>query len=261
MIKTYEDFKVEVYKMSKIDLNSYKEKQMKRRIDSLIDKNKYSDYESYVQALKKDKAIYEEFINYLTINVSEFYRNPAQWEVFEREILQEALKHSSNITIWSAACSTGDEPYTIAMVMSKYMPLSKVKVIATDIDMQVLEKAKMGLYNEKSLAGLPLEFKTKYFNKVGSSYQISEELKRCVTFKQHNLLSDAYPSNCDIIVCRNVLIYFTEEAKEEIFKKFNKALKVGGTLFVGSTEQIIMPQRYQLTPSRTFFYRKEAEIK
>jgi chemotaxis protein methyltransferase CheR len=257
VIRSYEDFKKEILRLSGIDLNSYKERQMKRRIDALIRKNNYTEYDSYVSALKRDKELYNEFINYLTINVSEFYRNPNQWKVLESEVIPYLLQQRSSLKIWSAACSTGDEPYSLAMVLSKFLPLSKIRILATDIDRQVLEKAQLGLYNKKSLAGLPNEYASKYFKKVGESYQISDDIKRCIEFKQHNLLKDSYPLDCDLIVCRNVLIYFTEEAKSDIYKKFNHSLKMGGILFVGSTEQIILSHKYQLTPLKTFFYKKD----
>lgn len=260
MIKTYEDFKKEILSLSGIDLHSYKERQMKRRIDALIRKNNYEDYHSYVFALKTDKELYNEFINYLTINVSEFFRNPTQWEVLEKEVIPYLLKHSPSLKIWSAACSTGDEPYSLAMVLSKFLPLSKIRILATDIDKQVLEKAQMGLYNKKSIEGVPKEFLAKYFKIVGESYKISDEIKKCIDFKQHNLLKDPYPDRCDLIICRNVLIYFTEEAKSEIYTKFNRSLKTDGVLFVGSTEQIILSHKYALSPMRTFFYKKESNI-
>ncbi|MBE5949936.1 MAG: chemotaxis protein CheR, partial [Lachnospiraceae bacterium] len=148
------------------------------------------------------------------------------------------------------------EPYSLAMVLGKMVGLSNVSIIATDIDKQVLEKAKLGLYNEKSLAGLPAEYKTKYFTQIGSSYKVSDEIKRCVQFKQHDLLKDAYPADCDLIVCRNVLIYFTEEAKAEIYKRFSKSLRVGGVLFIGSTEQIIHHRDMDYETYKSFFYKK-----
>lgn len=256
----YESFKKEILKMSTINLDAYKERQMKRRIDSLIKKNNYKDYKTYVDGLKSSEKLYKEFINYLTINVSEFYRNPAQWKVLEEDVIPYLLKVSSNLKIWSAACSTGDEPYSLVMVLSKHMPLSRIRIIATDIDKQVLEKAKLGLYSAKSIEGLPKEYSTKFMTKIGDSYKINDDVKRCVEFKQHNLLKDIYPKDCDLIVCRNVLIYFTEEAKNEIYKNFNTALKNNGILFVGSTEQIIMSTKYKFAPMKTFFYKKEENL-
>ncbi|HPV01963.1 MAG TPA: protein-glutamate O-methyltransferase CheR [Clostridiales bacterium] len=256
----YEGFKREILKMSDIDLSLYKEKQMKRRIDSLIRKNGYDRYEDYVQALKLDKELYNEFINYLTINVSEFYRNPDQWEVLREQIIPMLLQGSPTLKIWSSACSTGDEPYTLAMVLTEHMPLSRIHILATDIDVEALRKAKEGVYSVKSLEKLPEKYIRDFFIKDGNTYCVREELKRCVEFRRLNLLRDPYPDGCDLIVCRNVLIYFTEEAKSQIYVKFNRALKDRGVLFIGSTELIIMSAKYKLTPIKTFFYIKDGDI-
>lgn len=258
MLGTYEAFKQSVYDMTKIDLNSYKERQMKRRIEALISKHNINSYNDYVQRLKTDKAVFEEFINYITINVSEFFRNPEQWALLEREVFPYLIERfGKNLKIWSAACSTGDEPYSLVMQLSKFLPMNQIKVLATDIDKTVMDKAKAGLYNEKSLKGLPDDFLKKHFVKINErTYQITDQVKACVEFKQHDLLRDSYPANCDLIVCRNVLIYFTDEAKNKIYQDFNKALKRDGLLFVGSTEQIIQAQQIGFQNFKSFFYKK-----
>ncbi len=257
MAMDYEGFKKSVYDLTKIDLSSYKEKQMKRRIDTLIAKNGIVGYDNYVKALQTDKEMFEGFVNYLTINVSEFYRNPEQWEILDKDVFPSLIsKYGKNLKIWSAACSTGDEPYSLVMALSKHLPLSNIKIIATDIDKQVIAKAKVGLYNEKSIANVPKDLKEKYFTKIGMSYQISSEIKNRVEFKEHNLLKDAYPSDCHLIVCRNVLIYFTEEAKQDIYKMFNKALSSRGLLFIGSTEQIMNYKELNYDRYKSFFYQK-----
>ncbi len=251
----YEYFKKEIYALTKIDLNAYKENQMKRRIDALIAKNKITGYENFVKAIKVDKTLFEAFVNYLTINVSEFYRNPEQWKVLDREVFPHLIKtFGKNLKIWSAACSTGDEPYSLVMALSKHLPLNSIKIYATDIDKQVIEKAKLGLYNAKSVAAVPEEMKKKYFTKVGASYRISDEIKARVEFKEANLLKDAYPTGCHLIVCRNVLIYFTEEAKDDVFRKFQKSLAKGGILFIGSTEQIMGYKAMGYGRMNSFFY-------
>ena len=257
MLNGYEEFKKDIFALTKIDLNAYKEKQMKRRIDTLISKNNIKTYKEYVALLKKDKDKFEQFVNFLTINVSEFYRNPEQWQFLDREVFPALVKNfGKSLKIWSAACSTGDEPYSLVMALSKHVPLNQIRIIATDIDKQVLDKARMGLYNEKSIASVPTEFKRQYFTRVGSSYQISDAIKRQVDFKEHNLLKDAYPSGCHLIVCRNVLIYFTEEAKEEIYKKVNSALVKDGILFIGSTEQIMNYKELNFKRNQSFFFQK-----
>ena len=253
----YEQFKTDVYRLTKIDLSSYKEKQMRRRIDSLVTKNKCKTYPEYVALLKSNHDVFDEFVNFLTINVSEFYRNPEQWDLMTKEFIPELIKKSGeNLKIWSAACSTGDEPYSLVMALSKHLPLNKIKIMATDLDKQVIATAKVGLYNEKSIANVPAEFKKKYFTQVGKSFQISEDIKRCVEFKEHNLLQDPYPSNYDMIVCRNVLIYFTDEAKTDVYSKFAKSLKKGGILFIGSTEQVMEYKELGYTRRYSFYYEK-----
>ncbi len=253
----YEWFKERVYEISGINLSYYKEKQMKRRIDALIKKHNIELYEDFIAAIKNDINMYNEFINYLTINVSEFYRNPDQWEILKNEIIPGLLKHNRKLKIWSAACSTGDEPYTLVMILNKFLTLGEIKILATDIDAEVLEKARRGVYCAKSVENMPEEYLSKYFDKCGALFQIKNEVKRCIEFGHHNLLADEYPQNVDLIVCRNVLIYFTEEAKAFIYKKFNESLKPYGVLFVGSTEQIILSNKYNFKSTKTFFYVKE----
>lgn len=151
MLDNYEKFKKDIFALTKIDLNAYKEKQMRRRIDTLIGKNKIDSYDTYVALIKQDKDKFEEFVNFLTINVSEFYRNPDQWKILDQEVFPKLInKFGKNLTIWSAACSTGDEPYSLVMALSRHLPLANIRIIATDIDKQVLAAAKVGLYNDKS---------------------------------------------------------------------------------------------------------------
>ena len=140
------------------------------------------------------------------------------------------------------------------------MPLHQIKILATDIDKNAIEKAKTGVYTNKSVESLPKAFLDKHFTKNGDIYTIHEDVKKCVEFKQFNLLKDQYQTGFDLVACRNVLIYFTEEAKVEIYKNFNKSLKTSGILFVGSTEQIILANRYCFRPMKTFFYIKEDNI-
>ncbi len=253
----YEYLKQQIFSLTTIDLNAYKERQMKRRIDTLIDKHGIKGYDKYVQALKNDKALFEEFVNYITINVSEFYRNPEQWKIMDEQIFPELIrKFGKNLKIWSAACSTGDEPYSLVMALSRHVPLGQIRIIATDLDKQVIAKAKVGLYADRSVAAVPADLKKKYFTQVGPSYKISDEIKARVEFREHNLLKDTYPSDCHLIVCRNVLIYFTEEAKDEVFRKFQKSLKPGGYLFIGSTEQIINYRELGYARKNSFFYER-----
>lgn len=258
MTDSYETFKKDYLSLTGIDLNSYKENQMKRRIDNFIRKHKMTTYKEFYRLLIRDTDVYDRFITYLTINVSEFYRNPLQWKVLEGTILPLILdRFPRPLTIWSAACSTGDEPYSLAMVLSELLLPRQFRIIATDLDHEVLEKAKKGYYSEKSIKNLPKHLRDKYLQTDDMGIvKVSEKLKSCITFEQHNLLKDEYPKGIHMIVCRNVMIYFTEEAKDLIYHKFSNALVKGGVLFVGSTEQIINAEQYNLKSIQSFFYEK-----
>lgn len=256
-MKAYEEFKRKVYQLTGLDLSLYKEKQMKRRLESRMSRYNLPNYEEFFSFIKSDKEAFDDFMNYLTINVSEFFRNYEQWEKLEKIIIPQLLKQSPNPKIWSAACSTGEEPYTLVMTLSRFFNLKQIKILAVDIDEEAIRKAKLGIYTEKSLKNVPREFVSKYFTKKDRKYIISDDIKSCVEFKEMNLLSDTYPKNLDLIICRNVMIYFTDEAKDDMYQKFSNSLRKGGVLFVGSTEQIVSPDRFNFKSSETFFYEKQ----
>jgi chemotaxis protein methyltransferase CheR len=241
-----------------IDLSQYKEAQMKRRLTTLWTKKGFASFAAFFDALTKDKALFDEFLDRMTINVSEFWRNPNRWELVERKFIPEMLAKNRRLKIWSAACSTGEEPYTLAMILAKQGALADAHLLATDIDEGALDKAKKGVYLHRSLRDVPESYVKAYFRQDGSLFHVADELKRSVRFQKQNLLLDVFDTGFDLIVCRNVIIYFTEEAKHTLYRKFANSLKPGGLLFVGSTEQIFSPGQYGLEPAETFFYRKKA---
>ncbi|KYD28425.1 protein-glutamate O-methyltransferase CheR [Geobacillus sp. FSL W8-0032] len=253
----YMQFIAKVKRKTGIDLSLYKEAQMKRRLAALYAKKGLNSFSELFAAMEKDPALWHECLDRMTINVSEFYRNAKRWEVLEQTILPRLLAENPRPRVWSAACSTGEEPYTLAMVLAQHVPLSRVSVLATDIDENALARARLGLYSERSLAELPEAMRKKFFTKDGDWYKIDDKIKRTVTFEKHNLLADPFPRPFDLIVCRNVLIYFTEEAKRTLYRKFHAALRPGGVLFVGSTEQIFNPGLYGFEMEETFFYRRK----
>ncbi|MBO6114940.1 MAG: protein-glutamate O-methyltransferase CheR [Lachnospiraceae bacterium] len=258
MAYEYNEFKKDVYKLTNINLDLYKERQMKRRIESLIMRKGFNGFEDFFKGMKQDEDLLHTFVTYLTINVSQFYRNPAQWETFDNEIVPYLIQNfGKKITIWSAACSTGDEPYTIAMILAKHLALNDFNIIATDIDAEVLKFAKEGIYTNRSLVDLPKEYLNKHFTLVeGDNFKVSDELKSRITFKKHNLLEDAYFNDVNMIVCRNVVIYFTDEAKDNVYRNFYRSLKKDGILFIGSTEQILKSKELGFDVLKTFFYKK-----
>ncbi|WP_078596919.1 CheR family methyltransferase [Evansella clarkii] len=251
----YQLFVQNIKSSTGIDLGLYKEAQMKRRLTSLREKQGFTNFQLYYKSLIKEPDMMEEFLTRMTINVSEFFRNPERWEILEKKI-QELEVSRRKIKMWSAACSTGEEPYTLAMLLRNYFTYNDFEVLATDIDKAVLEIAKKGFYIERSLKEVPREMLDSFFVKSGSGYEVKEEVKKTVKFRQHNLLSDNCETGYDLIICRNVMIYFTEEGKQALYKKLSDSLRPGGLLFVGSTEQIFNPKLYGLESEDTFFYRK-----
>lgn len=257
MSQDYQEFIANIKNLTGIDLSLYKEAQMKRRLTSLYEKKGLRSFQDFFREIKKDKALLHEFLDRMTINVSEFYRNYKRWEILEKKIMPKIVAKNKRPKIWSAACSTGEEPYTLAMIMSGLIPIQDISITATDIDENALIRAKMGQYHERALNEVPDAVKRKFFEKDGDFYQVSDEIKKTVTFKKHNLLAEPFSGPYDLIVCRNVLIYFTEEAKDKLYSKFSSALRSDGIFFVGSTEQIFNPGVYQFETEDTFFYRKK----
>jgi chemotaxis protein methyltransferase CheR len=256
-----EDFALFVKKirdLTTIDLNQYKETQMRRRLTTLRSKKGYTTFAAFFDAIAKDKNLLYEFLDRMTINVSEFWRNANRWETLEKKFIPEMLQHNKRLKCWSAACSTGEEPYTLAMIIAETRGgLQDIQVTATDIDEGALEKARNGHYLDRSIRDVPANYLKKYFKQDGIMFNISDDLKRAVQYRKQNLLLDKFDLNHDLIVCRNVMIYFTEEAKHSLYHKFAEALRPGGILFVGSTEQIFSPGQYNLEPADTFFYQKK----
>lgn len=256
MPDAYEMFLLDLQRRKGIDLTGYKRPQMERRINSLMRSLKIEDYKIYLDFMEKEPQHWRKFVDTLTINVSEFYRNPPQWEVLEKKILPDLLTKSSSLKLWCAGCSTGEEPYTLAMVMMTLFPSVRFSLLATDIDEEVLKKASIGEYNEKSLTNLPKQYISKFFTQSGTNFTISQEVKRQVKFMKHNLLKESFDTNFDLILCRNVVIYFTEESKSDLYRKFYAALKPGGILFTGSTEQIFQAREIGYSLVSSFFYQR-----
>jgi Methylase of chemotaxis methyl-accepting proteins len=254
----YELFVRKVKAHTGIDLAQYKEAQMKRRLTTLRLKRGYSTFVSYFQALVQDRELMREFLDRMTINVSEFWRNPNRWEMLEQRFIPELVKERGfRLKCWSAACSTGEEPYTLAMILAEHKLLAHARIIASDIDEGALAKAKEGVYPDRSVKDVPPRYlKTYFVQDSAQQYRVVPELKQAVRWEKKNLLLDPFESDFDLIICRNVVIYFTEEAKHGLYQRFADALRPGGLLFVGSTEQIFHPQQYGLQPVETFFYQK-----
>ncbi|MGL5477522.1 MAG: CheR family methyltransferase [Clostridium sp.] len=252
----FDDFHKWVYRELGINLASYKPTQLNRRIDSLMSRIGVKSLEEYTKLIKTNYEERQRFLDFITINVTEFFRNPELFNELEGLLKEKVNKEKRPLKIWSAACSIGCEPYTLAMILKEINPSYKHKILATDIDSTILAKAKAGVYTNVEMKNVKKNIMDKYFTKQETKYLISPEIKSLVTFKKHDLILDRYESDFDLIVCRNVVIYFKNEVKAEIFKNFSKALRPGGLLFVGATESIYNYKEYDFSKASTFIYRK-----
>lgn len=252
------NFKKKLIGLINLDLTNYKNNQMERRITSLMNKIGISNLEEYYLVLKNDSKRLEEFINMLTINVSEFFRNPEKFQEFESRYLPELVKKTSRLKIWSAGCSIGAEIYTVAMILDKHGLLDKAEIIASDFDAKILQKAKDGVYTKLEMGTVPSAYE-KYFKQVdaaGEKFQVDRKLISKVKFEKGDLLNSKFDTGFDLILCRNVVIYFTEEAKDKLYAEFYKSLKPGGILFIGSTERINNHKAIGFNTSTPFFYQR-----
>ena len=250
-------FKKKLKAKTDIDLDLYKEPQMKRRIGNLVRRANMDSYAGYFDRVCADKDEFASFIEYLTINVSEFFRTPEKFGKLETDVIPDLLTRSSRLNIWSAGCSIGAEAYSLAIIMKEMTPGVRHRILATDLDTEIIAKAKRGVYSENEIKSLAPERLAKYFDKQdGDKYAIKNEIKSVIEFKHHNLLKDPFETGFDLILCRNVVIYFTEEAKDQLYANFFKALKPGGILFVGATEAILNFRKLGYTSFQPFFYQK-----
>lgn len=254
--RDWELFKQKLFIKSNINLNDYKPAQMQRRITNLMTRHGVSTYGAFFDRIDRDPQLYKEFIDFLTINVTEFFRTPEKFVELEVKVLPDLLARSSKLNIWSAGCSIGAEPYSLAMILNDITPQSRHRIFATDLDVEMLAKAKKGVYSATELKNIAPARLSKYFRQDAGLYAISEEMKKRVEFQRHNLLLDKFETGFDLILCRNVVIYFTEEAKDALYRRFFAALKPGGVLFVGGTEAILNFRDIGFQHYLPFFYRK-----
>ena len=250
------DFEKWVYKDFNINLSAYKSNQLHRRILSLMSRVGVATIDEYVELLKKDKEQRQKFLDFITINVTEFFRNPEIFDDLCKSITKDLLPNNKNLKIWSAACSIGAEPYSIAMILDSIAAGGAHKIIATDIDNTILDRAKKGEYVLSEVKNVKPEYVSKYFTVSGEKYLLSSKIKSMVTFKKHDLILDNYERDFDLIVCRNVVIYFNQDVKNNIYMKFSESLKKGGLLFVGATESIYNYKEYGFEKASTFIYKK-----
>lgn len=239
-----------------IDLDAYKEKQLQRRISTVMRNSKADNLEEYSKLISSNQEMKRIFLDYITINVTEFYRNKEIFDEFETILKDYLAPKFNHLNIWSAACSIGAEPYTIGLILEENNIKLNGKILATDIDDIVLQKARRGIYQERDLKNMDNNQINTHFKNIDNKYHIKDNIKDMVNFKKHDLILDKYPSGLHAVICRNVTIYFKNETKDEIYRKFNQSLVPGGVLFTGATESIYNPEKLGFKKLSTFIYEK-----
>ena len=253
----YAQFAQSIARLLPIRLDDYKQGQMERRIREFARRRQAPTLDAFAAMLRQDSQLLREFEQHITINVSEFYRNPEAFAYLERHVLPEILATHRGLRVWSAGCSYGAEPYTLAMLLQSLAPGGAHAIQATDIDREILAKAKAGKgYADADVRGLPARLRDTYLQRDGTTYAVRESLLRMVRFQRHDLLRDTMTQTFDLVVCRNVVIYFTDEAKNRLLRQFAASLRHGGWLFIGGTETIAKPAEYGFSYVAPCFYMK-----
>jgi chemotaxis protein methyltransferase CheR len=253
----YEHLKRKIRQLIQIDLNNYKENQMMRRLDGFISRAKATDIAQYCSKLDGDPMEIAKLRNFITINVSEFYRDQVHFETLRKMVFPSLLRNSARLNIWSAGCSDGQEPYSIAMILDELTPGIKHRVFATDIDKESLSKGNAGgPYQPAEVRNLPQTLLMKYFYFGEDGYTVNEKIRERIIFSQLDLTRDKFPIGFDLIVCRNVTIYFSNETKRILSLNFQNALKENGILFIGATETMLDAADLGFQRVNPCFYKK-----
>jgi len=239
-----------------IDLSQYKPAQVWRRVNGFATAKGLADPDALVARARQDATLRQSFMDMLTINVSEFFRNPEAWDQLVDQYLRPMLLGQSSVRIWSAGCSLGFEPFTLGMLCKEIAPGKPASILATDLDETTLARARLGVFTEQQMAGVSPARRARFFTKRDTDWEVRPELKTPVTWRRHDLLKDAYDKPFDLICCRNVVIYFTEAAKTSMYQRFSESLRPGGVLFLGATESIPNARAVGLAPSGLTFYRR-----
>ena len=238
-----------IYDKTGINLNEQKVTLLKTRLNKRLRELKLNSFKEYYEFLKNDEDEQTKFINAISTNVTSFFREERQWEFLEKDMVNiKAKLINKKLRIWSAACSTGEEPYTIVMFLKEQLERFEsfdIKILASDISHDALTKAKKGIFSGKNIDDLPKHHIHNNFNRIGKtdSYQIDKELSDLIMFREFNLVYGNYSlfgnTKFDMIFCRNVMIYFDNETKEKIVQNLANRLKKGGYFFLGHSESLM----------------------
>ena len=233
------------------DLGSYKDRCIKRRIAGRVRARGFSSSSPYVELLRSDDDEMDALLSILTIHVSQFFRNPSTFMVLEDKVLPEQLERKRRdgdrkLRIWSVGCSSGEEPYSVALLLQDQV-LAQVdsSILATDVSTRILAQARTGEYDAQRLAEVPKSVRLEYFEQFdGLRFRLNQRIREKVQFEQQNILSESDYPQADLILCRNVMIYFSREEQAKILARFARSLGPDGFLVLGRAETMVGDVRH-----------------
>ena len=246
----------EIAKAAGMQLGDYKEKVLRRRIAVRMRARAVETFDAYGSLLRSDPEELEKLKDALTINVTRLYRNPETWERLRTLVLPDLLaRRQGSVRVWSAGCSSGEEPYTLAICLAEEAEraghpewVGRATIVATDIDPIIMDKARAGRYANSAFMEMPPALAARYFREVGGGQrEVIPALKKMVQVRRHDLLREPPPTPpYDLVVCRNVVIYFDRDGQERLFERFTDALVPQGYLLLGKVETLFGPARDRL---------------
>jgi len=237
-----------------IHFDESRERFLSTRVHEHMHEKGYARGNDLLRAIKKPNVEYESLVERLLTQETSFFRYPAVYEAFEKRVLPELhvskfWKNPRTLRVWSAGCSTGEEPYSIAITIADSLSFAdawNVEILATDVGRQALKNAEKGIYSGRSLASVNETQLSTHFTQVEGKYHVKPRLRKMISFAPMNLASPVYVGRMDLIFCMNVMIYFTEERRRALVQRFYEALEPGGYLFLGHSESISkMPVKFQ----------------
>jgi chemotaxis protein methyltransferase CheR len=247
-LQDFEKLKDLIFRTRGLDVNQYKENYLKRRLAVRMRALQLGTYGAYIKWLETYTDEFNILLDKLTINVTQFFRDPEIFVEFESNILPPILEKGRGVKVWSAGCSSGEEPYSIAMSIEETAERNGMKSVdyeihATDIDDGALYAAVNGKYEGRTLENIAEGRRKKYFSNDGKNYMISDRIKKHVKFIKANLMEPYKKNYFDLVFCRNVIIYFSKDLQRKVIGFYHDALKPGGIFFMGKTETMLMDMR------------------
>lgn len=243
-------------RLARVDLMQYRRIQMERRVQAFAERRGKASLLDYLALLATDPGELDMLLDRITINVSQLWRNPLQWQTLAEQVIPD-LASRGPIRAWSAGCSYGAEVFTIAAVCREAAPSAAVSVHGSDIDEHAIARARLARYSDADMRTVPARSLERWFERVEDGWQVRAELTALVSFKVENLLECApRPAAYDLIACRNLVIYFTDEGRARLHRTLADALRPGGWLLVGSTERVADSAAHGLELVYPFIYRK-----